>query len=90
MEVRLDAEYREQEKNSLRKGSSEAFFLSAGLQWKPLANKNVVFGLNADNITDESFERFPGTPALGRQLSANFSYGWEIKLGRRRRPINSD
>ncbi len=22
------------------------------------------------------FERFPGTPALGRQLNANFSYGW--------------
>ena len=76
MEVRLDAEYREQERNILRKGSSEAFFLSAGLQWKPLTNKNVVFGLTADNITDETFERFPGTPALGRQLSANFSYAW--------------
>ena len=76
IELRLDAEYRQQEKNTLRKGSSEAFFLAAGLQWKPLTNKNVVFGLNADNITDETFERFPGTPALGRQLSANFSYGW--------------
>ena len=76
IEFRLDAEYREQERNILRKGSSEAFFLSAGLQWKPLTNKNVVFGLTADNITDETFERFPGTPALGRQLSANFSYAW--------------
>ena len=76
IELRLDAEYREQERNILRKGSSEAFFLSAGLQWKPLTNKNVVFGLTADNITDETFERFPGTPALGRQLSANFSYAW--------------
>ena len=76
IELRLDAEYRQQERNTLRKGSSEAFFLAAGLQWKPLTNKNVVFGVNADNITDETFERFPGTPALGRQLSANFSYGW--------------
>ena len=76
IELRLDTEYRQQERNTLRKGSSEAFFLAAGLQWKPLTNKNVVFGVNADNITDETFERFPGTPALGRQLSANFSYGW--------------
>ena len=76
IEFRLDAEYREQEENILRKGSSEAFFLSAGLQWKPLSNKNVVLGLNADNITDETFERFPGTPPLRRQMSANFSYSW--------------
>ncbi|MDG1987181.1 MAG: hypothetical protein P8J18_04330 [Halieaceae bacterium] len=76
IEFRLDTEYREQERNTLRKSSSKAFFLSAGLQWKPVTNKNIVFGLNADNVTDETFERFPGTPALGRQLSTNFSYGW--------------
>ena len=30
----------------------------------------------ADNLTDDEYEQFPGTPAVGRQLSLNVTYLW--------------
>ena len=33
-------------------------------------------GVTADNLTDDDYEQFPGTPAVGRQFSLRASYAW--------------
>ena len=32
--------------------------------------------LTADNLTDDDYQQFPGTPAVGRQVSLSARYQW--------------
>ena len=76
LELRLDNEYREQEANPLRSSSASAFISSATLDWKPLDGKGFAVAIAADNIGDDDYEQFPGTPAVGKQLSLSARYDW--------------
>ena len=75
-ELRLDNEYRRQEENPLRVGDDTTFLSSLSLVWNDAAAKGFSAALVADNLTDSDFQTFPGTPAVGRQLSASVTYNW--------------
>ncbi len=77
-ELRLDNEYRRQEDNPpLRSpGNNTAFLASASLQWNHAAAQGLTLAIVADNLTDNDFQMFPGTPAYGRQYSVNATWRW--------------
>jgi len=70
--LRIDNEYRKQERAS----SDNAFLVSASLAWEPAAENGFGIALTADNLTDEDYQQFPGTPAVGRQVSLSARYLW--------------
>lgn len=65
--VRWDNEYREQAKNPLRRSSDTAFRSSFSVAWTPAASQSYRFIV--DNLTDDDFQPFPGSPAVGRAIS---------------------
>ncbi len=75
-ELRWDNEYREQEKNPLRNSSASAFLVSLALAWEPRGGRGFGLAITADNVTDDDYEQFPGTPAIGRQISLSAKYLW--------------
>ena len=60
--------------NPLRAGSDEAFLSSLALAWEPPGG--IGLALTADNLTDDDYQQFPGTPAVGRQVSLSARYQW--------------
>jgi hypothetical protein len=76
LELRLDNEYRQQEENPLRTSSDSAFITSAALAWLPTNGRGLGFALTVDNLSDDDYEQFPGTPAVGQQLSLSARYDW--------------
>jgi vitamin B12 transporter len=75
-ELRLDNEYRVQESNPLRGSSDKRYFGSIALLWGGPDATGFGASFGVDNVTDDDFEQFPGTPAVGRQLSLSVHYGW--------------
>ena len=73
IELLLDGEYREQRDNPLRAGSDEAFIASASRTWR---GQGFGVSLAADNLTDDDYQQFPGTPAVGRQTTLSAGYSW--------------
>ncbi len=73
-ELRFDSEYRRQRDNPLRAGSDEALLAALSLAWEPQGGFGVA--LTADNLTDDDYQQFPGTPAVGRQVSLSARYQW--------------
>ncbi|MEM7432964.1 MAG: TonB-dependent receptor [Pseudomonadota bacterium] len=76
IEVQLDNEYRDQEANPLRTNGDSAYRASLSLLWRPASISGMTIAVRGDNLTDDDFEYFPGTPAVGRQLSVSANYGW--------------
>lgn len=76
LELRLDNEYRQQEGNPLRSSSDEAFLMSLALAWEAGGGHGFSVAITADNLTDDDYEPFPGTPGIGRQVSLSARYGW--------------
>jgi hypothetical protein len=76
LELRMDNEYRVQEDNPLRTSRDTAYLASLALAWKPTNINGLGFTLTADNLGDSDFQFFPGTPAVGRQLSLSVRYHW--------------
>jgi len=76
LELRLDNEYRRQESNPLRASSDSAFLVSASLAWEPPEGRGFGIALTADNLTDDDYQQFPGTPAVGRPVSLSARYLW--------------
>jgi hypothetical protein len=75
-ELRLDNEYREQRDNPLRDGKSQAYLASLAIAWEPPGGRGFGAALTIDNLTDNDYQPFPGTPAMGRQFSLSASYAW--------------
>jgi hypothetical protein len=75
-ELRLDSEYRRQQDNPLRDGDSSAFIAALSVNWKPRRTGGLDVSLIVDNVNDSDYQRFPGTPAAGRQLSLSAAYTW--------------
>ena len=76
IELRVDNEFRQQETNPLRASSDDAYTLSAAIAWESLNGRGFGLALSADNLTDNDYQQFPGTPAAGRQVSLSVRYDW--------------
>lgn len=72
--VRLDTEYREQLANPLRTSSNNALLSAASLGWTSPQFEEITAALRIDNLTDDDYQPYPGTPAVGRQISFNVRY----------------
>lgn len=76
-ELRLDNEYRRQEKNSLRTGGgNEAILSGLGLYYLPPAWRGLEFSFRVDNLWDDDFQEVPAVPAGRRQWIAGVAYHW--------------
>lgn len=76
-EVRLDNEYRVQEKNLLRTvGGNEAFLTTLGVYYLPPRLRGLELSLLIDNLWDSDFQEVPAVPAARRQFSAGAAYRW--------------
>lgn len=76
LDLRLDASWRQQVANVFRRGGEEAFRASLSLYWRPLWWEGIELSVLADNLTDSDFQDLPGTPAVGRHVSARVTYRW--------------
>jgi len=76
LDVRVDSEYRRQRDNPLRKSGDDAFIAAFSVSSALPYGENARLRLVVDNVTDSDFEEFPGTPAVGRQISLGLRLGW--------------
>jgi len=75
-EVRLDSEFRRQQNSVLRNSGLDAFMASLSATWRPVFIPGSRLSLIIDNLTDSDFQEFPGTPAMGRQISLGLGVDW--------------
>ncbi len=76
-EVRLDNEYRIQEKNLLRTiGGNDAFISTFGLYYLPARFRGLEFSALVDNVWDSRFQEVPSVPAARRQFSIGAALRW--------------
>ena len=75
-ELLFDNELRRQQKNPLRTSSDTAYLASLALTWQAPDGRGFGLELVADNLTNDDFQQFPGTPAVGRQVSLSARYAW--------------
>ena len=66
-QVKLDNEYRRQAHNPLRSGADTAYVGSVSVVYSPVDVLELAFIV--DNVSDEDFQRFPGSPAARRSAS---------------------
>ena len=76
-ELRVDNEYRLQEKNPLRTiGGNEAFLMRIGLYYLPREIKGLELSAQMDNVWDSDFQEVPAVPAARRQFSVGAAWHW--------------
>jgi vitamin B12 transporter len=75
-DIRLDNEYRRQVDNVLRSGELNAYTGALSASWRPDFLDRMRLTLVVDNLTDNEFQEFPGTPAYGRQVSLGLGLDW--------------
>lgn len=74
LSVRMDSEYRQQAVNRLRTSASDALFVRLATVWNVTAHHQ--FSLTVDNLSNEDFQMYPGSPAMGRSGSLSYDYIW--------------
>lgn len=74
LSVRMDSEYRQQAVNRLRTSATDALFVRLATVWNVTAHHQ--FSLTVDNLSDEDFQMYPGSPAMGRSWSLSYDYIW--------------
>ena len=72
--LRLDNEYRKQLANPLRTSNNNALLSAASLGWTSPQFDEITAELRIDNLTDDDYQPYPGTPAVGRQISFSVRY----------------
>jgi vitamin B12 transporter len=76
-ELRLDNEFRVQEKNPLRvTGGNGAVNSMVGLYYLPPAIRGLELSFLVDNLWDDNFQEIPAVPAARRQLSLGAAWRW--------------
>ncbi len=75
-DVRIDSEFRRQQDSVLRSGNLHAFMAAISATWRPGFVPGSRLTLIIDNLTDSDFQEFPGTPAVGRQISLGLGLDW--------------
>ena len=77
IELRLDNEYRIQERNSLRTiGGNEALLSALGLYYLPAAISGLELSVRIDNAWDSDYQEVPAVPAARRQFSVGAAWHW--------------
>ena len=76
LEVEGDLEWRQQYENSLRNGSANATLVTLSLRWRPWRKHLTQLVWLGDNLLDDDFEEFPGTPGVGRHFSIRLVHPW--------------
>ena len=77
VELRLDNEYRVQEKNSLRLvGGNHAIISTYGLYYLPPKWRGVEFSALVSNVWNSEFQEVPSVPAAHRQYSLGAAWRW--------------
>ncbi len=77
VELRLDNEYRVQEKNSLRViGGNDAFLSTFGFYYLPPKLRGVEFSALVSNVWNSEFQEVPSVPAARRQYSLGAAWRW--------------
>lgn len=75
LDVRLDNEFAHYRDNELRSGGDDVYQGALAIGWRtPLRGLRV--DLVADNLSNDDFQHFPGTPPPRRQVSLQARYGW--------------
>jgi hypothetical protein len=76
-ELRLDNEFRVQEKNLLRViGGNQAARSALGLYYLPPCLRGLELSLLVDNMWDSNFQEVPAVPAARRQYSVGAIWRW--------------
>lgn len=76
-ELRLDNEFRVQQKNLLRViGGNDAVLSTFGLYYLPPRWRGVEFSAMVDNVWDSDFQEVPSVPASRRQFSVGAAWRW--------------
>ncbi len=77
VELRVDNEYRIQEKNLLRTiGGNEALLCAIGVYYLPRQIRGLELSARMDNVWDSDFQEVPAVPAVRRQFSVGATYHW--------------
>jgi hypothetical protein len=77
IELRMDNEFRIQEKNLLRTlGGNDAVLSSVGLYYLPPGLRGLELSVLVDNLWDDDFQEVPAVPAARRQYSVGATYRW--------------
>ena len=77
VELRVDNEYRVQEKNLLRViGGNEAFLTAVGVYYLPARLRGLELSLLVDNLWGSDYQEVPAVPAARRQFSIGAVYRW--------------
>jgi vitamin B12 transporter len=76
-ELRVDNEFRIQEKNLLRTiGGDDAVLTSVGLYYLPPHFRGLELSALVDNLWDDDLQEVPAVPAARRQYSVGATYRW--------------
>jgi outer membrane receptor protein involved in Fe transport len=76
-ELRMDNEYRIQEKNFLRTaGGDDALLSGLGLYCLPPSLRGLELSVRVDNLWDSDFQEVPAVPAGHRQYVVGAAYHW--------------
>lgn len=76
LEIRIDNEWREQQANPLREGSSNALNSHLSASYYPAQLNDFEVFVAFDKPWDEEFQDIPGTPGRGDQFSIGATYSW--------------
>jgi vitamin B12 transporter len=76
LELAAEGEYRVAEENPRRTSGKEATRISLALRWRPSGASGLEWNLLVDNLLDDDFEEFPGTPGVGRHASLRAIHRW--------------
>ena len=76
LEIRIDNEWREQQANPLREGSSNALNSHLAASYYPAQLNDLEIFVAFDKPWDEDFQDIPGTPGRGDQFSIGATYSW--------------
>ena len=75
-EIRLDNEWRDHRRNSLRTGANHVLFSHLGISFYPNPAKDLEVFFAFDKPWDDNFQEIPGTPGRSDQLSLGMIYQW--------------
>ena len=75
LQLRIEGEYRRHPENPLRTSSDEALRLHAELAWREFITGWTAV-LRGENLTEEDFQSFPGSPGPGREITLTLGYSW--------------
>ena len=76
LQIRLDNEWREQYKNSIRSGPDHTVYTHLAASYYPKQIDELEIFMAYDKPWDEDFQDVPGTPGRGDQFSLGATYSW--------------